>query len=79
MTDQLNTLTEYIRDELGFEGELSPQADLLDEQILDSFSIVELAVFVQDSFGVDLEPDDLTRENFTSLDTIMALIHERTG
>lgn len=78
MTDQLQELSNFIRDELGYDGKLDPESDLLDEQILDSFSIVELAVFVQGSFGVELEADDLSRENFTSLSSIITLIEQRS-
>jgi len=79
MTDLLSVLTNYIRNELGYDGDLDNGSDLLDEQVLDSFSIVELAVFVQDSLGVELEADDLSRENFTSLNSILALIHSRAS
>ena len=49
----------------------------LDAKILDSFSIVQLAVFVQERFGVELEADDLTRANLATLSSIVALIDRR--
>ena len=78
MTQRLEILSDYIREELGHEGALDADCDLLEEEVLDSFSIVELAVFVQGSFGVELEPDDLSRENFSSLNRILALIDQRS-
>jgi D-alanine--poly(phosphoribitol) ligase subunit 2 len=74
---ELQVLGDYVRTESGYKGQLDPDVDLLDANILDSFSIVQLAVFVQERFGVDLEPDDLTRENLASLSRIVALIDRR--
>jgi acyl carrier protein len=78
MASQLEVLVSYIRDELGHSGDLHPDSDLLGEEILDSFSIVELAVFVQQRLGVELEPDDLSRSNFSSLRNIMQLVDLRS-
>ena len=77
MRDELVVLSEYVRKESGYDGRLDPDADLLDAKILDSFSIVQLAVFVQERFGVELEADDLTRANLATLSSIVALIDRR--
>ena len=77
MTDAIEKLSDYIRDEVGYNGELSPDIDLLEEQILDSFSVVEIATFIQSSFDVQLQGEDLVRENFASLENMAALIDKR--
>lgn len=77
MANELETLSGYIRDEVGYEGELKPDVDLLDARILDSFSVVEMASYIQSSFDVELEAEDLTRENFSSLSNMVALINKR--
>ncbi len=77
MANPLETLTGYIRSEVGYDGNLDVDADLLEEQILDSFSIVEMAGFIQSSFEIELEAEDLTRENFASLASMVALIERR--
>ncbi len=77
MAAELETLSDYIRDEVGYDGELNPDADLLDARILDSFSVVEIAAYIQSSFDVELEAEDLTRDNFTSLTNMVALINRR--
>jgi len=77
MTTELEKLSEWIRGESGFEGDFGPDVDLLDEHILDSFSIVQLAMFVQDEFGIELEAEDLVRENLSKMSSIVALIHKR--
>ena len=78
MTEKLEALCNFIRDELGYDGNLEPDSGLLEEDILDSFSIVELAVYVQGSLGVELQPEDLSRDNFATLSSILSLIDERS-
>ncbi len=77
MRDELEILADYVRKESGFKGVLDPQTDLLAANILDSFSIVQLVVFVQEHFGVEFEAEDLTRENLATLANIVALIVKR--
>lgn len=76
MTD-LQVLTDYVRKESGYEGAIDPDLDLLDRQILDSFSIVQWALFVQEHFGVEFEAEDLVRENLASLSRVMALVNSK--
>lgn len=77
MKSELDILTEYIRSETGFEGDIQPGTDLLETKILDSFSVVQIAVFMQESFEIELEPEDLVRVNLSSLDSMVALIQKR--
>lgn len=76
MTD-LDTLREYIRHETGYEGDLDPDLDLLEKQILDSFSIVQWALFIQERFRIELEAEELVRDNLSSLAKVMALIDSK--
>ncbi len=77
MTDELKILSEYIRKEMDYDGVLEPDQDLLDERILDSFSIVQMAVFIEETFNVELEPEDLVRTNLATLSSMVALIDKR--
>lgn len=77
MTSTLEALRNFIRDEVGYEGEIDPDIDLLEEKILDSFSVVQVAAFIQSSFEVELQAEDLVRENFATLANMVALIERR--
>ena len=79
MTDTLGVLCDYIRRETGYKGDLSPDVDLLEEKILDSFNVVELAMFIQERFAIELEADDLVRANLAKLSSMVALIDRRQG
>lgn len=77
MSGAMESLSTFIRDTIGYAGKLDPNLDLLDAQILDSFNIVELAMFVQEQFDVELEAEDLVRANLSTLASIVALIERR--
>jgi len=77
MATALELLQQYIRKETGYKGPLDPDADLLEQKILDSFNIVELAVFIQDRFNVELEAEDLVRANLCRLSSMVALIESK--
>lgn len=79
MSTEIEVLSNYIKSEMGYNGELDPDIDLLNEQILDSFSIVQLAMFIQEHFEVELEAEDLVRENLSKLSNMVALIHKRNN
>ncbi|MGA7460807.1 MAG: acyl carrier protein [Candidatus Korobacteraceae bacterium] len=76
---ELQILSDYIRSETGYEGELSPELDLLEKHILDSFNIVQWAMFIQEQFKIDLEAEELVRQNLSSLSRVMALIDSKRG
>ena len=79
MSEIIEKLERYIRDEIGYEGELEHHIDLLDQEILDSFSVVEMATFIQTSFDVELSGEDLVRENFATVSAMAALITARSA
>jgi len=75
--DETKVLCDYIRQESGYTGRIDPDLDLLDGNVLDSFSIVQLALFIQERFGIELEPDDFARAHLATLSSILALIEKR--
>lgn len=61
MASDIEALCGFIREEIGYDGALAVDMDLLQAQVLDSFNIVQLAMFVQQRFEVELEAEDLVR------------------
>lgn len=72
-----DVVVEFIRSDLGYAGPLDASMNLLEAQILDSFNVVQLAMFVQQKFQIELEGEDLTRSNLSTLNSIGALIERR--
>jgi acyl carrier protein len=52
---------------------------LVSSGLIDSFSLVDLALFVETSFGVRLHDSELRAEVFDTLDQLVALITTRRG
>ena len=77
MPSELEILCDYIRKEMGYDGSLDPDVDLLEAKILDSFNIVELAVFIQERFQIELEAEDVVRANLSTLSSMISLIKMR--
>lgn len=77
MNDETELLTNYIRSETGYDGIINPDDDLLKVGILDSFSIVTLAMFAQEQFGVEFEGEELVRENLAKISTLVTLIRQK--
>jgi acyl carrier protein len=54
-----------------------PAEPLLSSGLIDSFHLVDLALFVEDNFGVHLADSELNASTFDSLDQLAALIQSR--
>jgi len=54
-------------------------ASFLDNAILDSLGFVALIVYLEDRFRITIERKSLNRENFDSLNKIMAYVLPRLG
>jgi acyl carrier protein len=77
MASVLEIVSAYLKEEANYDGELDPEVDLLAAQIVDSFSIIQLAMFIQERFNIELEPEDLVRANLARLSSIVALVDRR--
>lgn len=56
---------------------LEDSSALLEEGVLDSLGILELVDFLQGELDVCVEDDDLTPENFASIDAIAAFVESK--
>jgi acyl carrier protein len=50
---------------------------LISSGLIDSFSLMDLALFVEDTHGVRIEDTELNAETFDSLNQLAALIESR--
>ncbi len=56
---------------------LRPDEALISSGLIDSFSLMDLALFVEDTFGVRIEDTELNASTFDTLDQLTALILSR--
>ncbi len=57
--------------------QIAPEAPLISSGLIDSFSLVDLALFVEDTFGVHIEDTELNAQTFDNLEQLAALVHAR--
>jgi acyl carrier protein len=73
-------INDYISRELVQDAALLPLSDdtsLLDSGILDSLSLLQLVVFLEERFGMTVGDTDLLPQNFASVRTICAYLRAR--
>ena len=46
---------------------------------LDSFSMVDLILFIEENTGISVSPGDVTLDNLDSIDRILRFVGERVG
>jgi acyl carrier protein len=56
---------------------IQPDEALLTSGLIDSFHLVDLALFVEDNFGVHIDDSELNASTFDSLNGLIALIQSR--
>ena len=56
---------------------IKPDEPLISSGLIDSFSLMDLALFVEDTFGVRIEDTELNADTFDSLAQLEALIKSR--
>ena len=77
----IQSLSEYIADEILQQPGREIQVDeaLISGGLIDSFRLMDMALFVEDTFEVILEDTELNAETFDTLDQLASLIEERKG
>jgi acyl carrier protein len=60
--------------------ELTSESDFFEKGIIDSTGILELVCFIEESFQTRIEDDELTQQNFSSLNSIESFLkHKLNG
>ena len=70
--EELLELLKKIKPEVEFEG----NEHLIDNEELDSLSIVEIVAAIDDKFDVEIGVKDIIPENFNSVEAMWALIQK---
>ena len=78
MADDIRpAIIEYINEEFVIDGtdvDIAT-ANLLEEEIIDSLGIFTLVSFIEDSFGVSVEPEEVNLDNFETVEAIASLVN----
>ncbi len=66
----INQLTAYLKKRFLASGVEIQPADKFADIGIDSMSVVELVMLIEEEFGIVIPVDQLTRENLASLDSL---------
>ena len=80
MTDDIiNELSAYIANDILKQPKkrVGENDALISSGIIDSFHLVDLAMYIEEHFGVHLDDTELNADTFDSLSQLTALIRER--
>ena len=67
-------LLEYIEENAGIRP--ADDLDFTEDGVFDSMGLVLLVAFIEEKFGLEIRPEDLTPENFRSVGTVVQLMKD---
>ncbi|MDH3658726.1 MAG: acyl carrier protein [Alphaproteobacteria bacterium] len=69
-------IRDFIREELNPSAtpDIDNSMNLLDAGIIDSTAVVELVLWLEETFQLEIDPEALTPDNFATLDAMVAFI-----
>lgn len=78
-TEIITTLAKFIAEKILKQPNkvISPDEALISSGMIDSFSLMDLALFVEDTFNVRIEDTELNAQTFDNLTQLAALIASR--
>ena len=71
----------YIKNELANEpvGHIEPEEDLVGSGLVDSLGMMRLIGYIEKEFDVKIGPEDMTVENFGTLQNIETYLNSKRG
>ena len=61
------------------EDEIDLDASLIDQGIIDSFGLIEISSFLKKEFTVETAEEEMTRDNYGSIEKLVAFIERKKG
>lgn len=78
LADVEATITAFIHENFVFDEMAVPaDASLLDMGLVDSTGILEVILFLEETFGITVDDDDVVPENFDSISSLTAYVTSR--
>ena len=81
MNERKKKVREFIVENFlfGDENGLKDDSSFLEEGIIDSTGVLELVKFLEDTFSIKVDDEELVPENLDSLDYIAAYLDSKIG
>lgn len=76
------TIRTYIAEEILYSKNgygYPDKASFLEEGIIDSTSVLDLVLFVEEKFGITVDDEEITPENFDSVSQLAAFVRQKAA
>lgn len=71
-------LLTYLKDDLRLDiGQIEPEMSLFTSGLIDSFSMVELVIFIERSCSIKMKPSEVNLDNLDTIERILAFVETR--
>lgn len=79
--ENINTIRNFIIENFLFEEDenLKEETSFLENGIIDSTGILELVTFLEESYGITVEDEELVPENLDSIANVVRYIQTKLG
>ncbi|MDD2922486.1 MAG: acyl carrier protein [Anaerolineales bacterium] len=79
MNELIEKLASYISKDILKQPSrvIQPDEAIISSGLIDSFSLVDLGLFIEDNFGVRIDDTELNKETFDTLEQLASLIQSR--
>lgn len=76
---RINAVKEFIIENFlfGEEEQLKPDTDFFDKGIIDSTGVIELVSFIEETFDISVDDDELIPQNLSSLNNIDVFLQKK--
>lgn len=76
---RINAVKEFIIENFlfGEEEQLKPDTDFFDKGIIDSTGVIELVSFLEESFKISVDDEELIPQNLSSLNNIDGFLEKK--
>lgn len=68
--EQIIDILKEIKPNMNLEG----RTDIVDGAFLDSFEIMNLIMMMSETFGIEIDFEEITAENFNSIDAMVGMV-----
>lgn len=79
MTDVIDQLSKFLSNDILKQPDriIVPDEALISSGLIDSFSLMDVALFIEDTFGVRIEDTELNADTFDNVNELAFLIESR--
>jgi acyl carrier protein len=80
MTLTADSLLGFLQSQLGLDtASITPESPLFTSGFIDSFSLIDLIMFVESQVGTKIEPDEVQIDNFDTINRIIKFAEAKKG